>query len=67
MTLYETYELQCQKEFSNTQNIFQLATKLDTESLPRAVPSWHNGSARWTSNSKVVGLRPIEAGRFFNL
>ena len=28
-----------------------------------AKPSWRNGLARWTSNSKVVGSSPIEGDR----
>ena len=29
-------------------------------------PSWRNGLAHWTSNSKVVGSSPTEGGSFFS-
>ena len=53
--------------FWDAVKFFKKKSSFATESLTWAVPSWRNGSARWTFHSKFVGSSPIEGGRFFNL
>ena len=52
----------CKLFFETREIILRWLALIDVANF--AKPSWRNGLARWTSNSKVVGSSPIEGDSF---